>query len=146
MGRPRIDPTKHRCYHCYYLTMAGEFAVCNYFEMTGKLRTWPEGRYGPKIENGSWNTPCYCYKPAKNGFEKVPEFWEPKKPKAKAPEKTDKRKGPRCKWDYDKALGLFMEGKTLREVAQAVGTAEINVRRYAERYGWAELRKQGVKK
>lgn len=150
MGRPRTDKSKHRCYHCKYLTVAGEFAVCNYFEMTGKLRTWPQGRYGPKVENGSWDTPCYCWEKARRPFEQVPEFRAavPKdrpKPK-KEPEKKDGRKGPRCKWDYDKALGLYMEGKTLAECARAVGTAAINVQRYAERYGWAELRKQGVKK
>lgn len=143
-----MKPSEHRCWKCAHLTMCGEYAVCNYFENTGKLRTWPEGPNGPWVRN-SPTEPCPCYKRAKNGhgLNVVPALSSSYKEKPK--EKTDLRKGPRCDWDYEKAKQMYMNGASIQEIAEAVGTEKGNISKYAYRYGWrmeADYKKRDKRK
>lgn len=126
-----MKASEHPCWKCEHLTMAGEFAVCNYFENTGKLRTYPEGPDGPR-RKFSLTEPCPCYQRAKRGLNAVPPI-----PKQKKEEpKKDLRKGVRCTWDYEKAKSLYLNGMSAQKVAKEVGTTTEQISKYACRYGW----------
>ena len=131
-----FDPKKHRCYRCKYLTMVGEFACCNYFEVTGKLRTYPKGRNGPHIPGGGPFDPCYAYECRKGrGFDAVPPFPE-HPPEPEREKKPDLRVGVKCAWDFEKAKALYMDGMKPKQIAEAVGTDAKTIIRYVQRYGW----------
>lgn len=129
-----MKPSEHRCYKCAHLTMAGEVAICNYFENTGKLRTYPDGPDGPR-RRFSATEPCPCYKRAKNGLSVVPPVPEKSRDKPKE-EKPDLRRGVRCDFDYEKARKMYLAGASIQEIAEAVGTEKKNITKYATRYGW----------
>lgn len=132
-----FDPKKHRCYKCTYLAMVGEFACCNYFEVTGRLRTWPDGKDGPKVPNGGPYDPCYAYKKRKGrGFSAVPPLPEFEPEQQKPEKKKDLRAGVKCSWDFEKAKALYLDGMMPRKIAEVVGTDAATITRYAQRYGW----------
>ena len=140
------DPKTHRCYKCKYLTMVGEFACCNYFEVTGKLRTYPEGKNGPHIPGGGPRDPCYAYQRRKGrGFSAVPPFPERAPEPEPEEKKADLRAGIRCKWDFEKAKALYMQGMKAKAIAEIVGTDAATIIRYTQRYGWY-IEKTGGKK
>lgn len=131
-----MKPSEHRCWKCAHLVMAGEYAICNYFENTGKLRTYPEGKDGPR-NRFSATEPCQFYKRAKRGLNTVPplpELFDEKK-NAEA-ERVDLRKGVRCGFDYEKARKMYLAGAPIGEIAETVGTDKHNISKYASRYGW----------
>lgn len=129
-----MKPSEHRCWKCAHLKLCGEYAVCNYFENTGKLRTYPEGPNGPRTKFSA-TEPCPCYKKAKHGLNIVPP--QPEWPTAiKKEEKTDLRRGVRCGFDYEKARAMYLSGAPIQEIADAVGTNKRNITTYATRYGW----------
>ena len=129
-----MKPSEHRCYKCAHLAMAGEVAICNYFENTGKLRTYPDGPEGPRIRFSA-TEPCPHYNRAKNGLSVVPPLSEKSQDKPKE-EKTDLRCGVRCDFDYEKARKMYLAGSSIQEIAEAVGTEKKNITKYATRYGW----------
>lgn len=130
-----MKPSEHRCYKCEHLAMAGEVAICNYFENTGKLRTYPDGPEGPRIRFSA-TEPCPCYKKAKNGLSVVPPQSERKREAPKPEDKTDLRRGVRCDFDYEKAKAMYLAGAKIQEIADAVKTDKKNITKYATRYGW----------
>lgn len=134
------DPKKHRCWKCKHLTMVGEFACCNYFENTGKLRTYPNGRNGPHVPGGGPYDPCYAYERAKRGLNTVPPFPETREPE-QTEEKKDLRRGVKCSWDYEKAKQMYMDGVKISVIAKAVGADVKTLSRYQLRYGWNAERK-----
>lgn len=125
----------HPCYKCTYLVTAGELTMCGYFEKTGKLRSWPDGKNG-KQRKFSWTEPCpeKVYDPT--ATSRVPPFPEWLKKKDEQTPKIDKRKGLRCSWNYEKAKRLYAEGVPIKEIAEAVGGKPQVIYNYAIRYEW----------
>lgn len=125
----------HPCYKCSYLVTAGELTMCGYFEKTGKLRSWPDGKNG-KQRKFSWTEPCpeKVYDPT--ATSRVPPFPEWLKKKDEQTPKIDKRKGLRCSWNYEKAKQLYIDGVPIKEIAEAVGGKPQVIYNYAIRYEW----------
>lgn len=123
----------HPCYKCSYLVTAGELTMCGYFEKTGKLRSWPDGKNG-KMRKFSWTEPCPEKIYDARATSRVPPF--PEWMKKKEEPKPDKRKGLRCSWDWETAKQLYAEGVPIKEIAERVGGKPAVIYNYATRYEW----------
>jgi hypothetical protein len=134
-SKPRRKAEQHRCYKCVHLALCGEYTICNYFENTGKLRTFPNGRDGPH-EAGSDTKPCPHYErnTKRNALKTVPPFREEKKA---AEEKTDRRKGVKVTWDIEKAKQMYLSGQySAKEIAAVIGVKEHTIACARYRYQW----------
>ena len=110
------------CQGCKYLGLAGSWGCCNYFLVTDNLRPNPFG-----VAN------CLVKK-----LENDPESVEKIVNKTLTDKKDcDKRAESRKpKWDTELGQKMFNEGKTFREIAEAVCRSEDCVYGYARRNGW----------
>lgn len=108
--------------------------MCGYFEKTGRLRTFPEGKDGPRRKM-SWTEPCPVKIYDSRATSRVPPFPEWMKNRDGEP-KVDKRKGLRCSWDWETAKRMYAEGVSVREIAEAVGGKPAVIYNYAMRYEW----------
>lgn len=126
----------HRCYKCVHLAVCGDTTLCNYFENTGKLRTFPMGPNGPH-EAGSDTAPCPHYRRnnRRSAVKTVPPFRTEKR--IEEP-KADGRRKIRVTWDVEKAKALYLQGESYRSIAEKTGGTESAIRSAVTRYGWKD--------
>lgn len=109
------NPLAKGCEGCFFLSEY--FGCCNYLIYTDKRRPCPGGK------------DCTV-----------------KTAQTPANRKAGEGHGGRpLKWDTEKGLQLWLEGKTLAEIAKEVGSSQTTVSYYAARY-WSHLKDQRAKR
>lgn len=157
------NPLAKHCEGCIYLGRS--LGDCNYWWMANQLRPCKPGK-GCKVKTAE--QPAGAGRPEGWDVERGEQLWKSgatdseiartlrvsiakvksyRKQNWGAPncKQGESRGGPAIKWDTRKGLELWLEGKTLAEIAKEVGCSKTAVSHYAARY-WSNMKDQRAKR